>query len=130
MEKRLATRSAVCDLTEARVRFKEVLDPGGGSAETVIRGRVDNLGSKGMFLKTTQPIPAQRELSIRILFEPRNPCGPVLEAKGRVIRSDGRGVAIQFTQIDLNRLGECILQVLGNDAQASSAAGAPISPDP
>ncbi len=121
MEKRLATRSEVCDRTEARVRFKEVLDPRLGSAETVIRGRVDNLGSKGLFLKTAQPIPAGRELEIRIVFDPQNPSGPVLTAKGEVIRTEERGVAIRFTQIDLDRLGACIFQVLGGEVEEKSA---------
>lgn len=111
MEKRQTTRNPLWDSTQASVRFSDSPDPRQRTVTTV-RGQVDNMGSAGLFLVTKSHVPHGRDLDIQIDFLADNPASPKLQARGRVVRSEARGVAIKFNAIDVRRYGECIMRML------------------
>ena len=76
-----------------------------------IKGKVDNLGSKGMFLETSQKIPKNSDLEIKIIFKSENQ-SELPDIKGTVIRCEDKGMAIQFTEIDLKLFRECMASIM------------------
>lgn len=67
----------------------------------LIQGEVINLSLTGMFLKTTEKIPVNTKTSITLFL-----IGSTSELKiqltGIVIRTEKKGIAIQFKEIDLD----------------------------
>jgi hypothetical protein len=114
MEKRRTTRNPLWKSTLASVRFMDALDSKQRNVTTV-RGRVDNMGSTGLFLVTKNHVPHGTDLDIFIEFSADDPTSPMLEARGRVIRTEERGVAIKFSAIDVRRFGECVITMLNRD---------------
>ena len=77
----------------------------------VITGKVDNLGSKGMFVETSQKIPRNVEVEIKIIFKSESP-SELSDIKGTVIRHEDKGIGIQFTEIDLGVFRECMTSIM------------------
>ena len=101
------TRTQVWADTSAIVK---VADPYSQSREVLtIRGRVADLGGTGMFLVTGDPVPVPAEAEVLIEFDPARPSALRVQARGQTVRTAKDGVGIRFTEIDLNRLQQCIL---------------------
>jgi len=113
MEKRQFTRSTAWPGTEAVLTYTDRTSNRSRQLST-LRGAVENLGSNGMFLKTKEFVPIDQQVDITIQFQPKNPDGPSVKANGKIIRATDEGIGIQFTAIDLARLGECIMAMLNN----------------
>lgn len=77
----------------------------------VITGKVSNLGSKGMFLETSQKIPRNVEVEIKIIFKSESP-SELSDIKGTVIRHEDKGIGIQFTEIDLELFRDCMTAIM------------------
>lgn len=101
------TRTQVWDDTKAVIK---VADPYSQSREVLtIRGRVADLGGTGMFLVTDDPVPVPADAEILIEFDPARASALKVHARGQTVRTSKDGVGIRFTEIDLNRLQQCIL---------------------
>ena len=109
--KRDASRTRIGGEFEAEVQFS---DPSNTQYRKILtaRGRIDDLGAKGIFLNTQKDVPLNQPLDIRILFEPKIRDGLSMEAQGIAMRKTTSGVGIRFTEIDVGRLGECVLEML------------------
>ena len=101
-EQRVATRNEVWPETEAVVK----------NFNRVLRGHVRNLGSRGMFLVTEQKLPIKSRLEIRIIFHTGAARDLTIDARGEAIWRSREGVGIRFTEIDVAKLGDCIIQML------------------
>jgi hypothetical protein len=100
-QKRKTTRTKLWFDAEAIVKF----DYG------TIKGKVDNLGSKGMFLETSEKIPKNSDLEIKIIFKSESQ-SELSDIKGTVIRCEDKGMGIQFTEIDLGVFRECMTSIM------------------
>jgi len=81
------------------------------SKHGVITGKVVNLGSKGMFLETSERIPRNVEVEIKIIFKSESP-SELSDIKGLVIRHEDNGIGIQFTEIDLKLFRKCMTSMM------------------
>jgi|GEM_PF-3772848 len=77
----------------------------------VIKGRVRNLGAKGMFLKAKERFPENSEVEITILFRTKAPC-ELSGIKGKVVRTSYKGMGISFTEIDLVSFRKCMISIM------------------
>lgn len=101
------TRTRVWEDTKAVIK---VVDPYSKSRKVLsIKGRVADLGAAGMFLVTRESVPVPAEAEISIEFDSARPGSLRIRAQGKTVRTSKDGVGIQFTDIDLNRLQQCIL---------------------
>ena len=89
MEKRDFTR--VPFETKAVINYKN----------RAITGTVENLSLKGMFLKTSEDIEDDQEISIKI-FLSGSSSQLTIDLDGSVLRSDNDGLAIRFHKIDID----------------------------
>jgi hypothetical protein len=83
------------------------------SKHGVITGKVVNLGSKGMFLETSERIPRNVEVEIKIIFKSESP-SELSDIKGLVVRHEDKGVGILFREIDLGDFRECMTSIMEN----------------
>lgn len=113
-EKRKYERSKVWPETEAILEFSNTEAAQAGGLVT-IKSRVDNLSVSGMYVFTDEQIPLDNAVSITIDFEPGREPPNIIQAVGIVVRQDDGGIAIQFTDIDSQLLGQCILSKLKED---------------
>ena len=81
------------------------------SKHGVLSGKVVNLGSKGMFLETSEKMPRNVEVDIKIIFKSENP-SELSDIKGVVVRHEDKGVGIQFKEIDLEDLRKCMTSMM------------------
>jgi hypothetical protein len=74
-------------------------------------GKVRDIGSCGMFLETSTDLPIGSELRIELLFDPSSASSrlPVI-ARGVAVHSNGDGVGIRFTDIDLRVFQKAIVE--------------------
>jgi hypothetical protein len=77
----------------------------------VITGKVENLGSKGMFLETPERIPRNVEVEIKITFKSESP-SELSDIKGLVVRHEDKGIGIQFIELDLKLFRECMTTMM------------------
>ena len=89
MEKRNFTRIAF--QTEATVV----------SGDMEIKGQVENLSMNGMFLRTPDRVPINAAADIRIFLSGASPAISV-DVKGRPLRHEAEGIAVQFDEMDLD----------------------------
>jgi hypothetical protein len=114
MQKRRCTRSGAWLDTIATIKVQYPFSINKIRSMTVT-GKVENLGSMGMFLITDELIPVPGFAEIAIHFN-SNSCMPALliKASGRTVRLTKEGVGIKFTSINLKKLQECIVQRINN----------------
>ena len=123
INKRKNTRSQVWP--DTKVTLKVVEDYGGGSrSNLVISGRVQNLGSNGLFVETNELVQVPAKADIVIDFDPQSD-SPVfkIQASGQTVHVSKGGIGVRFTNIDLNRLQKCIvakMNKLADDANYQS----------
>ena len=89
MEKRKTTRIVF--------RVEAVIGTGGKT----IRGKVENLSLAGIFVVTSDRLPPGQRVEVTVYLS-GSTSQLTVEAKGKVLRSDHRGVAVQFDEIDLD----------------------------
>jgi hypothetical protein len=89
MEKRRYKRVAFG--TEAVVRSEGVS----------ISGTVSNLSMKGMFVTTKESLPGDNILEIEIVLSGSS-SKLAIEVKGKLIRQTEEGIAVEFTEMDLD----------------------------
>lgn len=77
--------------TDAVVRFQN----------EVIAGEVENLSLAGAFIKTSAVVPLGEVVDIRI-FLAGTSSELSLNVKGDVVRHDSQGMAVRFTEMDLD----------------------------
>ena len=107
--KRKSTRSRVWKDTEATI---DVIDTStfGQRKPICINGIIDNIGSCGLFLKTTDFIPVPSKADIIIDFNPNSNSNDYsVIATGETIRVTKKGVGIKFSSIDMIELQRCII---------------------
>ncbi len=107
-QKRQHTRSRVWADIEATLNLEDPFSPGGRNF-LQIRGKIEDLGSSGMFFKTEEPIPVPVPVEITIDFDPDHPGKLSIQAHGETVRKTSAGVGIRFTGINLQQLQQCIL---------------------
>jgi len=66
-----------------------------------ITGTVENLSLKGMFLKTSEEVDGDQEISIKI-FLTGSSTQLSIDLDGIVLRSENEGLAIRFQKIDID----------------------------
>ena len=110
MQKRRYTRSNAWHDMDATIKVTGKLSYKKIEYLTV-RGKVENLGSSGMFLLTNELVPVPATAEIVINFD-CNACKPemVMKASGKTVRLTKQGVGIRFTAIDLKKLQKCIVR--------------------
>ena len=81
------------------------------SKHGVLSGKVVNLGSKGMFLETSEKMPRNVEVDIKIIFKSESP-SELSDIKGVVVRHEDKGVGIQFKEIDLEDFRKCMTSMM------------------
>jgi len=117
-KKRRTTRSKVWQNTEATIK---VSDPNDFSARRTIsiKGNVDNIGSSGMFLRTTEYIPVFSKADIIINFDPNsNSRDYSISALGETIRVTKNGAGIKFLSIDMSKLQQCLINKMNDHVSA------------
>ena len=109
-QRRKYDRTKIWPETEAHLEYGD--DMAGSGSLVKMTGRVDNLSVSGMYILTEQKIPTGTVVSIAIDFEPGKNPPNVIQAIGSIVRTDANGIAIEFSEIDAQFLGECMLQKL------------------
>ena len=113
--KRNSTRSRAWKDTEATIKVMDSSSDFGTRKTISINGIVDNIGSSGMFLKTTDFIPVPSIADIIINFDPNsNSNDNSIIATGETIRVTKKGVGIKFLSIDISELQRCIINKMNN----------------
>ena len=102
-QRRKATRTQLWFDSEAIVTFEY----------GKIKGKVDNLSAKGMFIETSQHIPEYSEVEIKILFKSRIP-SEISGIKGMVSWSRGHGMGILFTEINMHDFQDCMAAMMNS----------------
>jgi hypothetical protein len=69
--------------------------------EKIIDGEVENLSTGGMFFKTTDDLSLNEPVTVTIILYGAS-SHLALDIAGKVIRKSDTGVAIQFTELDLD----------------------------
>lgn len=117
--KRKNTRTQVWPDTEATIKVAEAY--GADSRRHImVKGKVVNLGSSGMFLETDEIVPISAHADIIINFDPdSSTSGLVIRASGQIVHSTKEGIGIRFTNIDLAKLQKCIIGKM-NKIESSS----------
>ena len=100
-QRRKTTRTDLWFDSEAIVKYEN----------KTIKGKIKNLGARGMFLETSQKIPKNTNLDIKITFRTENPL-ELSDIKGTVIWCGDKGMGIGFTKIELERLRECMSSIM------------------
>ena len=108
-EKRNRTRNKVWYETEAVIKYKDLVDMRSNTFE-VFKGTIDNIGSQGMFIKLPIDLAIGSKLEILIDFNPGGTSEITIKAEGTVLRYEPEGFAVRFTQIDSQKLVDCILK--------------------
>jgi hypothetical protein len=85
------------DFTRVPFETKAVISWEGHSAT----GMVENLSLKGLFLKTSEKVEDDREVSIKI-FLTGSSSKLSIDLDGSVLRSENEGLAIKFKKIDID----------------------------
>lgn len=85
------------DFTRVPFETKAVINWKGRS----ITGTVENLSLKGMFLKTSEEIEDDQEISIKI-FLTGSSSQLTIDLDGTVLRYENEGMAIRFQKIDID----------------------------
>jgi len=110
LQRRNATRSQAWPETKAYIEYL-MPDHHNGAKKYSSCGDVRDIGSTGMFLKTRDGIPVTTNLGITICFDSEaDKKNLSLSAHGRVVRSEREGVGIRFTNINLNRFRNCVIE--------------------
>ncbi|MBC2715403.1 MAG: hypothetical protein HF978_08850 [Desulfobacteraceae bacterium] len=114
MKKRRYTRSGVWPHTDATIKVQENISYDKVQYLTV-KGKVQNLGSSGIFILTDKlvPIPATAEITINFDSTSNIP-GLLISASGKTVRLTKQGVGIEFTSIDLKKLQTCIIKKINS----------------
>lgn len=99
-------RNKVWPETKVILEYRDVL---ASFSNTIVKStvKIDNLSASGMFALTGEMIPSRTEVRVMIDFNPG-----AIEANGVVVRTEARGVAIKFKDMDPLRLGELIMAKL------------------
>ena len=102
------TRSTVWEDITATLSIK---DPFGSGKRNVltIEGTVKDIGAHGMFFTSNENIPVGTKADIVIDFDPGRSGKLSLKAQGEIIRRGDTGVGVNFVNINLQRLQECIM---------------------
>ncbi len=108
-ENRFVSRNKVWPETDAVVTYQSDTSSKLNSTK-ILTEKINNLSSQGMFLKTDENIVINTKLDIQINFNPGKDPEISLNAKGVVLRSESEGVAVQFTKINTDEFGECIMR--------------------
>jgi len=107
--KRRNTRSQVWPDTEATIKVAEAYRTD-SRRQIVVKGKVVNLGSNGMFLETDEIVPIDSNADIIINFDPESTTSAlVIRTSGQIVHSTKEGIGIRFTSIDLAKLQKCII---------------------
>ena len=107
--KRRNTRSQVWPDTEATIKVAEAYRTD-SRRQIVVKGKVVNLGSNGMFLETDEIVPIDANADIIINFDPESTTSAlVIRTSGQIVHSTKEGIGIRFTSIDLAKLQKCII---------------------
>jgi hypothetical protein len=110
MKKRKDTRSGVWPDTDATIKVQENMTSNKIDYLT-FKGKVENLGSSGMFLLTDELVPVPAIAEITINFDSASSKSDLwMTASGKTVRSTQKGVGIKFTSIDLTKLQKCIIK--------------------
>ncbi len=112
-ENRFVSRNKVWPETEAVIKYQSDAFSNLHSVKTLTE-KINNLSSKGMFLETAEDLGIDTELDIEINFNPGKKPEISLKAEGVVTRSESDGVAVLFTKINTQALGDCIMQKLNS----------------
>jgi hypothetical protein len=113
-ERRGFSRSKAWDTTEAILIYQDKMETAIRKMEK-ITAKVDNIGSKGMFLLTSHKVPIGVPVAFKVDFKSDSDIGPSLQGKGTVLRSGEDGIGIQFDEVDVSRLGECIIWMINHE---------------
>ena len=110
-------RSKVWPETKVTLEYRDAM---ASFTNTLVKStvRIDNLSASGMFALTGETIPSRTEVRVVIDFNPG-----IIEANGVVVRTEERGVAIKFTNMDPLRLGELIMAKLNHQSNNRCSAG-------
>lgn len=113
-KKRKNTRNKVWPETEVHVSFRNKAEL---KANNLVKFRADvgNLGSSGIFIKTDEHINTGTEVDLKVDFQPGAHPPIFIHATGRVVRIEKSGFAVSFTDIDVKKLGECIMAKLNSN---------------
>lgn len=118
MNKRLCTRSQVWPDTTATITTVAT-GPQKDTDKLVIEGNVRDIGSNGMFLKTSEFVPVNSTVNIDIQFDPHCKSSTLpLNARGKVVHSNRKGVGIRFTSIDLSLFQRIIVEKMNRQDRA------------
>ena len=87
-------RNKVWPETKVILEYRDAL---ASFSNTLVKASVtiDNLSASGMFALTDEVIPSRTEVRVMIDFNPGT-----IEANGVVVRTEERGVAIKFTNMN------------------------------
>ncbi|MBF0100162.1 MAG: PilZ domain-containing protein [Desulfobacterales bacterium] len=110
-EKRLATRNKLYSTIEVNLYCfgKEV------------KGRVIDIGATGLSmdcLTRAKWLQKLLKVDVKVFFDPENPTSSMkVEAKGivRWIKEKNNQIGIQFTEIDISKLGECTIYSINKE---------------
>lgn len=118
VNKRVCTRSQVWPDTAATLTTVAP-GPQKDADKLVVKGSVRDIGSNGMFLKTSEYVPVNSTVNIDIQFDPCCKSSTLpLSARGKVVHSNRKGVGIRFTSIDLSLFQRIIVEKMNRQDRA------------
>ncbi len=79
-----------------------------------IRGRVQNLGSGGLFMECPDPLPVATMVKVNIYFRSKQKKILCLRASGAVIWFDKKGMGIQFVGLDIDQYRKYVLSMIND----------------
>lgn len=109
-ELRKITRNVMWPDTTAHLRYRTRYGTSSISVEEEIV-RIENLSARGMFVLSESQIILDTEVEIQIRFNDKI----CLNAMGKILRKEENGVAIKFTEIDKDKLCDCIMDRMNAD---------------
>ncbi|KAF0221314.1 MAG: type IV pilus assembly [Geobacteraceae bacterium] len=84
-----------------------------------IKGEVENLSLKGMFVRTGEKLQSGDMVETTIyLTGTANPLDISVNIKGTVVRTEGNGVVLQFKEMDLDSFAQLKNIIAYNDGNA------------
>jgi len=91
--------------------------------DKAVCGRLADISMQGMWLDCDEKLPLQAECLAKVFLGDSRESSLCIKAKGKIIRSTGDGIGVEFTEIDLDSFEHLRNLVLMNANNVSQIEG-------
>lgn len=92
-----------------------------GSGDDTLTGRLGDIGMNGLFVVTDGTLPTGHEFPVRVFLEISENESLRLNMQGRIARTTGQGMAVEFTEIESDSFEHLRKLVLYNAVEPQKA---------